>query len=403
MASIKEVTYRSVDELIDSVRIDLSSYQSNGDIDAANLIKVALKINYELGLRIHQPKETMVEICKGRAALPADFYQMLIALSCYNYRVVSEAPWNGDVILEEFCPPGSGGFKPSNCPCWKVVSVGGYQTTYVDCTGISHSMFFPDGTTNLCATSIDTVNGHGGPTTATTSSFCYPGTNGVYDCSPQTCNICSVEHTGTCPELVVNPYPLGQCRTICSGTEQQATIRMLEYCSTQVFCWETFERLWIVPNVQASGFSTRAIPFNGNPNTASINGRFLELHQPNCNKVYIQYLGAMEDERGNLLVLDHPTINFYYEWALKHYILELLYLNGEADIERRLAHAEKQMQEYKLQALNIVNTPNMRDVLNTNYVLKSNHNRQYYSTISRYFGYLGWGGWSSGTDPYNVH
>src|ERR1700727_3608280 len=100
MASIRSLQYKTFNELLDSVRIDMDSYQSHGDIDEASLIKVVQRINYEIGLKAYQPKETMLEINHGRAALPADFHQMLIALSCYNYSHVQSAPWNGNVKLE---------------------------------------------------------------------------------------------------------------------------------------------------------------------------------------------------------------------------------------------------------------------------------------------------------------
>jgi pyruvate formate-lyase activating enzyme-like uncharacterized protein len=99
MAAIKEVSYRTFDELLDSVRLDLSSFNSAGDIDAANLIKVAQRINWELGLRIRTMKETMLEVDHFKAKLPADFYQMNLALICHNYRHVQNAPWNGHVLL----------------------------------------------------------------------------------------------------------------------------------------------------------------------------------------------------------------------------------------------------------------------------------------------------------------
>lgn len=46
-------------------------------------------------------------------------------------------------------------------------------------------------------------------------------------------------------------------------------------------------------------------------------------------KLYISYISIMEDEEGNLLVLDDNIINEYYEYALKERILENLLMNGE--------------------------------------------------------------------------
>ena len=400
MAEIANINTRTFDELLDSVRIDFSSYQSQGEIDAASLIKVATRINYELGLRVYQQKETMLEVNHGRAALPADFHQMVLALSCHNYTHVQNSPSNGNVLLEEQCP------KPTatTCPCQQVLNptANPITTTMINCTTIEVPVTFPPGTTNVCAMSIKDPNKQ---LTITTDSFCYnTNTNGVYTCGcPNTCNICNIEHPGgVCPEVVINPYPLGKCRTICGGTNDQATIKILQYCSTQVFCYETFERLYIVPNVQSDAFSS--IPGNRGDkgNTASINGRFLETHNHNCTKVYIQYMGALEDENGNLLVLDHGTINSYYSYSLKERILENIYLNGGEDVLQRLKYVQEKKEFYRTAALSIANMPNYRDVINTISVIRANSNRQYYNTISRYFGYLNWGGYASGVDQYNV-
>lgn len=400
MAEIQEIKYRSFDQLLDGVRIDFSSYQSQGDIDAASLIKVAQRINYELGLRAYQQKETMIEVRNGRAALPADFHQMLITLACYNYTHIQNSPSNGHVLLEEQCSqPGL-----TNCPCWQVTnsSSSPISTTLVNCETITVPVTFSPGTTNICATSI--INPQD-ILSISTNSFCYnTNTNGVYSCGcPTTCNICNIEHPGgICPEVVINPYPLGQCRTICGGTNDQATIKILQYCSTEIFCYETFERLWIVPNIQADGFSNMRTNGTGNPNTASINGRFLEVNNPHCTKVYIQYMGDMTADNGELLVLDHGTINSYYSYSLKERILENLWLNGDADLIQRLKYIQEKKEFYRSAALNIANMPNMRDVINTIQVLRANSNRQYYNTISRYHGYLGWGGYASPIDNYNI-
>ena len=50
--------------------------------------------------------------------------------------------------------------------------------------------------------------------------------------------------------------------------------------------------------------------------------------------VYISYQGAMEDGSGNLLVLDQPYCNEYYEYALKQRILENMVFAGENVAQR---------------------------------------------------------------------
>lgn len=72
-------------------------------------------------------------------------------------------------------------------------------------------------------------------------------------------------------------------------------------------------------------------------------------------KVYIEYMGEMEDEEGNLLVLDHDLVNPYYEYALKRRILENLYINGE-DVIQKINLMELRYKEAKVTAESLVNT-----------------------------------------------
>jgi hypothetical protein len=82
-------------------------------------------------------------------------------------------------------------------------------------------------------------------------------------------------------------------------------------------------------------------------------------------KVYISYMGAMEDDEGNLLVLDHPKINEYYEWAIKARIFENMYLNGEPDIERKLQLTKAELKTARAEALSIATMPDFYELKKT--------------------------------------
>lgn len=78
-------------------------------------------------------------------------------------------------------------------------------------------------------------------------------------------------------------------------------------------------------------------------------------------KVYVNYEGTMEDEEGNLMVLDNPYVNEYYEYALKQRLLENLYMNGE-DVTQKLNLIEQRLRAARNNALSLVNTPNFADM-----------------------------------------
>jgi len=77
-------------------------------------------------------------------------------------------------------------------------------------------------------------------------------------------------------------------------------------------------------------------------------------------KVYLNYQGAMEDNEGNLLVLDHPYCNEYYEYALKERILENMIWDGE-NVAQQLQIIQQKLRSSRNNALSFVNTPNFKE------------------------------------------
>lgn len=82
-----------------------------------------------------------------------------------------------------------------------------------------------------------------------------------------------------------------------------------------------------------------------------LNDNFMKLNV-STGKVYLNYQGILENEDGSLLVVDHPVINEYYEYALKERILENLYLRGE-DVERKLSYISLKRRNARIEANNI--------------------------------------------------
>ena len=95
-------------------------------------------------------------------------------------------------------------------------------------------------------------------------------------------------------------------------------------------------------------------------NTVSIQNGYLYTNFK-CGKVYLNYQGQMEDQDGNLLVIDHDEITQYYEYALKQRILENQVMNDEP-VGQKLALVEARLKEARIRALSIVNTPNFAEV-----------------------------------------
>lgn len=89
--------YRTFDSLLEDVKIDLKALATDTTIDPSQLYKVAMRVNYDLGLRIYMTKEHVLEVCKGKVKLPDDFYVMNFALICGQYKHTFAVPQGTNV------------------------------------------------------------------------------------------------------------------------------------------------------------------------------------------------------------------------------------------------------------------------------------------------------------------
>lgn len=380
MVTSKELSYRTLDQLIDSCRIDLKSFSSDGNIEVQEVIKIAQMCNYELGLAITQTKETILEIEHHRAKMPADFQFLNFALLCHKFRVVTPSPNTGNMTREfavSIPPP-----NITTCPCWNIVSTG-YQTRYVDCHGETQPIFFPPGESTLCAASIDNTGGAGGSITISTDHFCFNDPNtATFTCDiPDNCG-CTPSTANACAVVNADPWNQNKVYTICDNT---IGITVVQICSNEVRHYEYFSPVYLTPSRHSSAFMNPQRNSMNAANQAMLKDGFLQFVIP-CGQVYINYQGLLEDDQGNLLVLDHPKINEYYEFAIKKRIIENLYINGEPDLERRLQYVNEEYRKAKVSALTIVNTPDHRVMTETFQIIRKNALQRFAAPVSRMYG-----------------
>lgn len=257
------INYRSFDQLLEDVSVDFGSYSLEGMIEPQQLIKVATRVNYDLGLRIHSQKEYLLEIENYKAKLPSDFYVLNFAYQCGTYEV-QEPVISGTHIEDRILDPGTVELDENDCP--------------VD--------------TSVCMT----------------------------DCG--------------------NYYQL------------------IQKTKFETRVYKTFGSLRIKPGSSLDPSCPNK--YNGSADSAEIKDGFLRTPFK-TGSVYINYQGAMEDEDGNLLVVDHPMINEYYEYAIKQRILENMYFAGE-DVVQKMTLVEQRLRAARNNALSIVNTPDFAEM-----------------------------------------
>ena len=80
--------------------------------------------------------------------------------------------------------------------------------------------------------------------------------------------------------------------------------------------------------------------------------------------LYISYLSEMVDEENNILVMDHPLVRPYYEYAIKKRLMENWFLTNDAEVGQKLTYLIQMMQQARLQAHNYVNGIGYNEVVN---------------------------------------
>lgn len=276
------IQYRTFNQLLEDVSVDFSAYALEGMIEPQQLIKVATRVNYDLGLRIHQTKEVVLDVEHGKAKLPSDFFVLNFGMLSSSVTVTQ--PELGGTHIEE---------------------------VVLDKANVS-------------------LDDNGCPTDSTVCQS---------DCG--------------------NYYQLVQkFKTKTVTYDKLQAIKIKPSSSVSADC----------PNTNWSS-TYQAEVRNGWVYTSFKTG-----------KLYINYQGALENEEGELLVMDHPLINEYYEYAVKQRILENMYMNGE-DVVQKMNLVEGRLRASRNNALSLVNTPNFAELKK---IWEMNRKSQYHKYVNMF-------------------
>ena len=353
-----ELQYKTFEELLDSVKIDIRGFDLEGMIDDQQLIKVAQRINYELGLRINPDKSRVIQIEKGRAKLPSDFYVLNFALVCdrlnnymeypvqWSYKTYDQGVHDGKVEAETL-------FKTKMVNQYnEVTDIAPGPNNINHCLGTRYVIvqaFSPDNTVFTFDLNIVDENNieiiSDLPGTETDVTIIVMGAQAKCP-APQICqNTCTVEET-----------PKDSC-----GIEESS-----DKCAVVAgwrngvrYEYKNLSRLRIIKN---KSVSPHCININSvHPMTAWLKNGFIETNFEEGD-MYISYDSHMEDDEGNLLVLDHPIVNEFYEYALKERIYENLFMAGEP-VQNYLQLSAQKLRMARNNALSFINTPDFEEML----------------------------------------
>ncbi|NCD07224.1 MAG: hypothetical protein EOL97_14005 [Spirochaetia bacterium] len=365
---IKELEYRTFDELLDSVKLDFETYDIENMISNQTLIKIAQKINKELGLKLNPSKTKILDLRKGKAKLPSDLYVLNFALRCgeeYSYEIMNfpQAYGTYQQGVEEGTRQATVDLLARMVKQYTVVmdiEPGSNVVTHnLGTTNVVIQAVGPTG--NILTFDVNITNSNQiriiseSDVTQSNIKVIVLGSNssyGVYCPPPGTLacpaepEIISVENTTSCPTLTCNT----------SGCDTVAYTDNNNYKKYNVLYQF---RLLDNKSTTVDEFNMTSL----HNDMATVKNGYLVTNLDEAT-VLINYQGQMEDEDGNLLVLDDPLVNEYYEYALKKRICENLIANGEQVINLyNLINNE--LRKAKIDAHHYVRTPGFKTLLKT--------------------------------------
>jgi hypothetical protein len=94
-------------------------------------------------------------------------------------------------------------------------------------------------------------------------------------------------------------------------------------------------------------------------------------------KVYMNYLADMISDDGDILILDHPKVNDYYEYAIKKKFFENMKFNKEGDFLQDFQIAKQELKEARISALLFVNTVEYDEIIKTHLENRKRFYRKY--------------------------
>lgn len=269
------IKYRTFEQLLEDVSIDFSSYALEGMIEPQQLIKIAMRVNFDLGVRIQKSKQIILDIDKGKAKLPNDFYSLNFAYMAGKYTVQTEMP-SGTLIEDRILDPATVAVDDEGCP--------------------------------------------------TDTSVC------MNDCGDY--------------------------------------YQLIQKSKSKVKVYESFAKVHAVG--QGISDSCPNSRWNDSQYKVEIRDGYIYTNF-STGQVYLNYQSQMENAEGELVVMDHPLVNEYYEYALKQRILENMIFAGEP-VSQQLNLIEARFRVARNNALSFVNTPDFGELQK---IWKMNRKAQY--------------------------
>jgi hypothetical protein len=118
--------------------------------------------------------------------------------------------------------------------------------------------------------------------------------------------------------------------------------------------------------------------------TLDVNERVITLSGIKEGKIYINYLTDMVSDDNEILIVDHPLLNDYYEYSVKEKLLENFLLNSDSDVSQKLKYVMEQKRIAKGEAMNFINMREYTEIVAYQKAKRENFYNRYFKAFERY-------------------
>jgi hypothetical protein len=118
--------------------------------------------------------------------------------------------------------------------------------------------------------------------------------------------------------------------------------------------------------------------------TLDIDENVMTLSNIKSGKLYLNYITDMVNDNDDIIIVDHPLLNDYYEYAVKEKMLENYMLNNDADVINKLQYVRQKKELARIQAMNFVYMPEFTEITEYQTKKRNNFYNKYLKAFERY-------------------
>ena len=172
-----------------------------------------------------------------------------------------------------------------------------------------------------------------------------------------------------------------ECGDVCEIAGQKGRVWVTQKVGLKTFKFDNIKPLSLTKNSQRFCSDHCLNHFFETPDQMNIVDEEEATFSFRSGKIYINYLSDLVDDDNNLMILDHPLVNDYYEYAIKKKFFENMKFNKEGDFLQDYQIAKQELKEARTRAILFINTQEYGEILS----IHNENRKRFYKKYIQYF------------------